>query len=167
MYKTCNKDNLDSLPTGIYEIPGEPAVLINGLPPISTTADMPTTDGNAFSYPIVNETGLVKNQGLGELLVGREVQKLFGKQLYNGIVSEFDPQYGWYRVVYEDGDTEDLEWDELIKVLQPLDIEAPLKTISMKVLRKKHKSIMDSAKKQSRTKRDDESISYAGGDLKT
>ncbi|GAA0163563.1 transporter [Lithospermum erythrorhizon] len=167
MYKTCNKDDLDSLPTGVYEITGEPAILINGLPPISATDDdMSTPDENSSSCPIVNGTGLVNNQGLGELLVGREVQKLFGNHLYRGTISEFDREYGWYKVEYEDGDFEDLEWDELVKILQPLDISAPIKTIFMKVPGKKHKSVSKSAKRRSRTKHDDVPNSNTGGELK-
>ena len=39
---------------------------------------------------------------------------------YSGTVMEFDKQSGWYRVLYEDGDSEDLDWQELEEVLLPL-----------------------------------------------
>lgn len=56
---------------------------------------------------------------------------------YYGKVIEFDGQVGWFKVKYEDGDFEDLEWHELEQVLRPLDITIPLKTIATKVNNRK------------------------------
>jgi hypothetical protein len=59
------------------------------------------------------------------------VRKLFGDQYYVGKVVKYESRSNWYSVVYEDGDQEDLEWDELEEVLLPLDITIPLRTLVM------------------------------------
>ncbi|KAJ0771520.1 hypothetical protein HanPI659440_Chr07g0270031 [Helianthus annuus] len=79
------------------------------------------------------------SESFGGLFEGREVQKTFGRKFFNGKVTEFDKETGWYRVVYEDGDFEDLEWHELQEVLIPLDVTIPLKTLVSKVIKKKQK----------------------------
>uniref|UniRef100_A0A803NCV9 Uncharacterized protein n=1 Tax=Chenopodium quinoa TaxID=63459 RepID=A0A803NCV9_CHEQI len=105
--------NLESLSAGIYELPGEPAVVINGVP--NLTAE----DGNI-------------NQGI---LTTVRLNKSA-----SDVMTEFDKETGWYRVVYEDGDFEDLEWHELQEVLQPLDITMPLKSLALKIIHKNQKS---------------------------
>ncbi|CAD5326144.1 unnamed protein product [Arabidopsis thaliana] len=105
------KQEAQSHPPGIFEIPGEPAVVINGVP------DEPQTDCMiAKDEPISSVT-----VGSGEWLEGREVRKFFLGRYYSGTVTKFDKQSGWYRVEYEDGDSEDLDWSELEEVLLPLD----------------------------------------------
>ncbi|KAH0655103.1 hypothetical protein KY290_030905 [Solanum tuberosum] len=84
------------LPPGVFEILGEPAVVINRLPLISSNAD------TFLPSPVVTDTELHKIVGFGQWFEGREGVK------------------------YEDGDDEDLEWHELEEVLQPLDINIPL-----------------------------------------
>ncbi|KAG8362796.1 hypothetical protein BUALT_Bualt09G0068300 [Buddleja alternifolia] len=144
MENTNNDDLLELSPTGVYEIPGEPAIVINGLPPLSVTDEnvMPRAVSDAQSQKLAD---------FGEWLVGREVQKLFGEQVFNGKVIQYDKEMGWYRVVYEDGDFEDLEWHELAEVLVPLDINIPLKTLAMKII-KRQKSVQKSAKSKVRTR---------------
>lgn len=128
----CKESDVESsLPPGVFKIPGEPAIVINGRPPVSSSAD------NSFPCPIVTEAESLKNDCFGQWLVGREVCKLFGDQYYYGKVIEFDGQVGWFKVKYEDGDFEDLEWHELEQVLRPLDITIPLKTIATKVNNRK------------------------------
>ncbi|XP_021727893.1 dirigent protein 17-like [Chenopodium quinoa] len=140
--------NFESLSAGIYELPGEPAVVINGVP------DLSVEDGNinqgtdpAEGTPRTvkldkSASGVSKPRytGFGEWLEGRKVQKLFDQKYYLGKVTEFDKETGWYRVVYEDGDFEDLEWHELQEVLQPLDITMPLKSLALKIIHKNRKS---------------------------
>ncbi|CAK9164745.1 unnamed protein product [Ilex paraguariensis] len=46
---------------------------------------------------------------------------------------------GWYRVLHEDGDFEDLEWHELEEVLLPLNITVPLKILALKIIKKRQK----------------------------
>ncbi|CAB67637.1 putative protein [Arabidopsis thaliana] len=109
------KQEAQSHPPGIFEIPGEPAVVINGVP------DEPQTDCMiAKDEPISSGT-----VGSGEWLEGREVRKFFLGRYYSGTVTKFDKQSGWYRVEYEDGDSEDLDWSELEEVLLPLDAPYP------------------------------------------
>ncbi|XP_024533525.1 uncharacterized protein LOC9637453 isoform X1 [Selaginella moellendorffii] len=49
----------------------------------------------------------------GFSLIGRETRKVFKGRNYIGKVIEFDPEAKFYKVVYEDGDSEELEWKEL------------------------------------------------------
>ncbi|MCD9637573.1 hypothetical protein HAX54_020940 [Datura stramonium] len=139
-------DAEESLAPGVFELPGEPAVVINGLPPISSTAD------TLFPCPTVTESESHKNAGFGQWLEGREVRKLFGDKYYYGKVIEFDGEVGWFRVKYEDGDIEDLEWHELEQVLRPLDITIPLKTLAKKIIKRKNRSIQKWGKSEGRTR---------------
>ncbi|KAJ8766386.1 hypothetical protein K2173_022445 [Erythroxylum novogranatense] len=74
--------------------------------------------------------------GYGEWFEGRRVRKLFGFENYLGNVTQFDKESGWFRVVYEDGDFEDLDWRELQEVFLPLDITVPLKSLAQKIIKK-------------------------------
>ncbi|KAL2502793.1 dirigent protein 17-like [Forsythia ovata] len=159
MDNTGNADLLESSSTGIFEIPGEPTIVINGLPPLSSGDDtlIPCAVTSAEPQTLT---------GFGDWLEGREVRKLFGEQLYNGKVAEFDKDMGWYRVVYEDGDFEDLNWGELQQVLLPLEITIPLKTLAMKVIKKRQKSIHKSEKSSGR-KRNNGASSGKGKEKKS
>ncbi|ONK77005.1 uncharacterized protein A4U43_C02F2130 [Asparagus officinalis] len=121
MEKVCNGPELD-IPA-VYEVIGEPAIVINGVPdvtPGSTACIMDTT------------TALESDDDpcFGDWLEGRKVQKVFGDQYYFGKVERYDSDMKWYRVVYEDGDFEDLEWHELEELLLPLDISVPITTFA-------------------------------------
>lgn len=131
----------ESSSTAIFELPGEPAVIINGVPKVSPICDtLVLTD--------VKQDGESQgNTGCGEWLEGRKVKKMFGDQLYTGTVTEFDKESGWYRVVYEDGDLEDLEWRELEDVLLPVDINIPLKALALKQMKKSQKTAPKSGQK--------------------
>lgn len=133
METACKEENPESLTSGVFKLPGEPAVVINGVPPITLS------DGNLVLCETVSDIESHRNTIFGEWLVGRKVQKLFGEQLFNGKVIEFDKEAGWYRVVYGDGDFEDLEWHELQELLLPLDITIPLKALASKVIKKRQK----------------------------
>ncbi|PKI62166.1 hypothetical protein CRG98_017539 [Punica granatum] len=121
-------------PAMVYHLPGEPAVVIDGV--LDPTAE---AEPSGPSDPKAEREPARGNPGLGVWLEGREVRKLFGAQYYSGTVTEFDKEAGWYRVVYEDGDFEDLEWHELEEVLVPVDIGIPLKSLAQRVLRKNQK----------------------------
>ncbi|GAB2272425.1 hypothetical protein Dimus_007250 [Dionaea muscipula] len=120
---------------GVYKLPGEPVVLINGVPDVASS-DLGFVGCN--NQTEAEETP--RNTGFGEWLEGREIRKLFGEQYYSGTVSEYDKETGWFRVVYEDGDFEDLEWHEVRQVLQPLDVSVPLRTLALRIIRKNKKS---------------------------
>ncbi|KAF8050537.1 hypothetical protein N665_1945s0008 [Sinapis alba] len=115
------------LPLEIYEIPGEPAVVINGVPNEPQTECMITKD-----EPKPSSTTTV---GCGEWLEGRQVRKFFLGQYYSGTVTKFDKGTGWYMVEYEDGDSEELDWSELEEVLLPMDVTIPLRSISLWVIK--------------------------------
>ncbi|KAD5961788.1 hypothetical protein R6Q59_014670 [Mikania micrantha] len=127
-------DNPDSPTSGIFAIPGEPALVINGVPPVCASGH-----DNLILGEVESNVDSKINESFGVWFEGREVQKLFGGRLFNGKVTEFDKETGWYRVVYEDGDFEDLEWHELQEVLMPLDVTIPLKTLASKVIKKRQK----------------------------
>ena len=118
----------------IFELPGEPAIVINGVPEI-TSSNSNTAVCNASS---VIETQ--RKSGFGEWLEGRQVQKWFLGRYYLGVVTEYDKYTGWYRVYYEDGDSEDLDWKELEGILLPLDVTVSLKTMAQRIVRKNKKS---------------------------
>ncbi|PIN15003.1 hypothetical protein CDL12_12364 [Handroanthus impetiginosus] len=142
-----NDEDFTEFPsTDVFEIPGEPAIVVNGLPPLSST------DANLIPCPITNSKPRPL-AGFGAWLQGREVRKLFGDQFFNGRVSEFDQEMEWFRVLYEDGDCEDLEWHELMEVLVPLDINIPLRTLTMKIIKKRQKSLKKSAKIKVRSRK--------------
>ncbi|KAL6987506.1 hypothetical protein U1Q18_013250 [Sarracenia purpurea var. burkii] len=140
MNNTCKEEESKSLQTDIFELPGEPAIVINGVPPL------PPNNDTLVPCDIVSGAESYRTPGFGEWLKDREVRKLFGDQFYNGKVTEFDRETGWYRVVYEDGDFEDLEWRELEELLLPLDITVPLKALSLKIIRKRQRSTQRSGK---------------------
>ncbi|KAI4349233.1 hypothetical protein L6164_009850 [Bauhinia variegata] len=130
----------------VFELPGEPAIVINGVPDIIPSGS---------TIPFHNASSTVITQGnsnFGEWLEGREVLKLYRGQYYSGTVMEFDKESGWYRVLYEDGDSEDLDWKELEEVLLPLDVTVPLKTLAHKIVRRSkkamHKSVQNVALSQ-------------------
>ncbi|KAF5747547.1 hypothetical protein HS088_TW05G00270 [Tripterygium wilfordii] len=124
-------DSESSLSAKIFELVGEPAIVINGVPDLATPNDA-ESQGNDKSPGI-------ETLYLGEWLEGREVKKKFGEHYYLGTVTKSDRETGWYRVLYEDGDSEDLDWNELEEVLLPLDITVPLKSLALKIIKKTQK----------------------------
>lgn len=141
MENHCKEEKSESLVTGVFELPGEPAVVINGVPPAVNNGD------NSTLRETVNDIESQKETIFGEWLVGRKVQKLFEQKLYNGKVTKFEKESGWYRIHYDDGDFEDLEWHELKELLLPLDITVPLKTLASKVIKKSEKLAQKSVPK--------------------
>lgn len=75
--------------------------------------------------------------GGGAKLIGRKTRKDFGGQLYIGEIVNYDNRVKYYKVRYEDGDEEELEWSELESTLLPqeehqqvLALEAPYQVVS-------------------------------------
>lgn len=74
--------------------------------------------------------------GGGVKMIGRRTRKDFGGQVYNGEVVGYDSRAKYYKVRYEDGDEEELEWDELKPTILPQDeqqqvlaLEAPYQVV--------------------------------------
>eukprot|EP00250_Pteridium_aquilinum_P016558 c23161_g3_i2 orf=2421-5072(-) len=59
--------------------------------------------------------------GGGAKLIGRKTKKDFGGQFYIGEIVHYDNRVKYYKVRYEDGDEEELEWGELAPTLLPQD----------------------------------------------
>ncbi|KAG9456166.1 hypothetical protein H6P81_000674 [Aristolochia fimbriata] len=112
----------------VYELQGEPAVVINGVPALN--ADL-NECASSNTLDINSDACLRNNRGFGKALEGRVIRKMFSDQYYYGKVTEFDEETSWYRVDYEDGDFEDLEWHELEELLLPLDVSLSLKQVAM------------------------------------
>ncbi|XP_058073574.1 uncharacterized protein LOC131222503 isoform X2 [Magnolia sinica] len=146
MEKTCIEQESESSSVGISEVPGEPAIVINGVP------NMAPIDGASTSSDSTSDSESEVNPGFGEWLEGRGVRKMFGDQYYSGKVVKFDAESNWYRVVYEDDDFEDLEWQELQEVLLPLDIAIPLEALALKI-HKYEKSVDGSEENASRSRK--------------
>ncbi|KAL9178964.1 hypothetical protein ACHAXT_011937 [Thalassiosira profunda] len=49
----------------------------------------------------------------GASYVGKRVSKDFDGEVYSGTVKKYFPRKGWWNVVYDDGDKEDMEWEDL------------------------------------------------------
>ncbi|WMV51421.1 hypothetical protein MTR67_044806 [Solanum verrucosum] len=135
-----NDNKEESLVPGVFEIPGEPVVVINGLPPVSSSVD-------TFS-PLTTVTDAAESLDtvIGPWFEGREVRKLFGNKYYYGEITEFDGEVGRFKVKYENGNVEELEWNEFDQVLQPLNLNIPLAIISTESIRRKKRSIRNSGK---------------------
>ncbi|XP_024395365.1 uncharacterized protein [Physcomitrium patens] len=74
--------------------------------------------GNGNTAPEHKEDDMpVMVHGEGEALVGRSVVKKFRRTKYSGKVTAYDPECKWYKVSYEDGDEEELEYKELAQLL--------------------------------------------------
>ncbi|CAL9074907.1 unnamed protein product [Musa textilis] len=117
-------------PPVVFEVIGEPAIVIDGVPPMLPGSSVPV-------HKDITGVGSINDPCFGEWLEGRKVRKLFGDQYYSGTVVKFDTEVNWYRVIYEDGDSEDLEWHELEEVLLPLDISIPLTTLALQMCKLK------------------------------
>ncbi|XP_047331637.1 dirigent protein 17-like [Impatiens glandulifera] len=116
-----NNYELESLVTGVFELTGEPAIIINGVPTLPSTDLVPIEVISNAELTIVTE--------FGEWLEGRGVRKIFEGKFYDGKVTMYDKENCWYRVLYEDNDFEDSDWHELEKVLLPLDVNVSLRTL--------------------------------------
>ncbi|KAH0752117.1 hypothetical protein KY285_005265 [Solanum tuberosum] len=141
-----NDNKEEFLVPGVFDIPGEPAVVINGLPPVSSSVD-------TFS-PLATVTDAAEeslDSVIGPWFEGREVRKLFGNKYYYGEITEFDGEVGRFKVKYENGNVEELEWNELDQVFQPLNLNIPLATISTESIRRKQRSIQKSGKSEGGT----------------
>lgn len=122
MEKVCNGQESES--TNVFEVIGEPAIIINGVPNLTLGCMA------LIHVDVISDAEADSDPGFGEWLEGRKIEKMFGDHLYSGKVVKYDSETKWYRVVYEDGDSEDLEWHELEEVLLPLDISIPLITLA-------------------------------------
>ncbi|GBG86683.1 hypothetical protein CBR_g41746 [Chara braunii] len=81
--------------------------------------------------------------GGGQKLIGRKTSKKFGRRTFVGEVMSFDEEHKWYKVIYEDGDEEELEWLELKPTLQSVgqgsSLMAPTSSIEMPLGKRKRK----------------------------
>jgi hypothetical protein len=109
---------------------GEPAVLVeHSTQQVAiTTVNYNHTEnhGNGNSALEASQGGVTEvSYGDGEALIGRSVVKKFSRKKYIGRIVAYDPNTRWYKVVYEDGDEEELEWKELEPILVPLNGSLP------------------------------------------
>jgi len=141
-----------STQVGVVAISGEPAIVINGVPDPS-----PDFLNDIAAKKSVTETILESSEhyGQGEWLKGREVLKKFGRKCYKGKVHNYDSETNWYEIIYEDGDSEEMELCDLQTVMVPLDIKSSLRTWLLKLTNangEKHKSQRKEKNKVSKEK---------------
>uniref|UniRef100_A0A0E0JQP7 PTM/DIR17-like Tudor domain-containing protein n=1 Tax=Oryza punctata TaxID=4537 RepID=A0A0E0JQP7_ORYPU len=113
----------ESETVSVVKVAREPAIIINGVP------DLPPDVASESQPEPSNAAEPQVDHRFGEWLEGRKVRKPFGDKYFVGKVDKYDSESNWYNVVYQDGDQEDLEWNEVEEVLLPLDITIPLKTL--------------------------------------
>lgn len=70
---------------------------------------------------------------VGFRLVGFEVLKRFGEDEFAGVVVGFDRKTEWYKVVYEDDDQEEMDLEELQKIIRPESRPANIEEASKRV----------------------------------
>ena len=70
---------------------------------------------------------------VGFRLVGFEGLKRFGEDEFAGVVVGFDRKTEWYRVVYEDDDQEEMDLEELQKIIRPESRPANIEEASKRV----------------------------------
>lgn len=119
-----------STQVGVVAISGEPAIVINGVPNPSPDFLNVIAAKKSVTETILESSG---HYGQGEWLEGREVLKKFGRKCYKGKVHNYDSETNWYEVIYEDGDSEEMELCDLQKVMVPLDIRSSLRTWLLKL----------------------------------
>ncbi|KAM3736873.1 hypothetical protein ACB098_09G014900 [Castanea mollissima] len=88
MENTSTEQEPESSSTGIFKLPGEPAIVINGVPNVSAIDSTPVLSNT------VNDAERNRNTAFGDWLEGRVVQKLFGNRYFSGVVTEFDKEAG-------------------------------------------------------------------------
>ncbi|KAK7284250.1 hypothetical protein RJT34_18992 [Clitoria ternatea] len=140
-----NLQESNTLAVGVYEIPGESAVMINGVPDVISIDNTipPCNASNNFETKWPN--------GLGECFKGREVKKCLRGRYYSGTVIDFDKESGRYRVLYQNGVSVDLLWKDLQEVLLPVDVTIPLQDLLQRPFKQDKKSAKNEA--QSNIKR--------------
>ncbi|GAQ91245.1 hypothetical protein KFL_007510020 [Klebsormidium nitens] len=95
--------------------------------------------------------GAAANDGPGQEVVGKPVRKKFGNKFFSGTVENYDPAEKWYKVTYEDGDTEEVDWAELSKLVANAEAKSPAKrkaTPAKAPAAKKAKAVEAPAEKQ-------------------
>ena len=97
---------------------------------------------------------MADGESKGMVLVGLPVLKVFAEGLFRGKVTNYDEKYGYYKVVYEDGDVEELEWLELRSILQT-------QSASTQVAGRGRKSANGKLKRQTTAGEDPEAVSAA------
>lgn len=100
---------------GKYEYP--PEELVKAL---EACKSYTTTDNETFALQMKHVGRLPEGPQFKKFLCkvknGSKVEKAFGGQLYKGEIWEYDADMDWYRVVYEDGDEEDMDIDDAMAV---------------------------------------------------
>ncbi|MCO5613529.1 hypothetical protein L7F22_067806 [Adiantum nelumboides] len=142
-----------------------PAEVDNGLP------DAPTSDGVEVKVPdATNAAEIIDTAQKSELgggglevtdeeisaIKGQKVVKKFGRKNFDGEVVDFDPETKWFKIVYEDGDDEDLELLEVKEILASAKKKRPRAEgdadgSSQKTAKKPKKTGSDSTAKKSRS----------------
>ncbi|XP_024400949.1 uncharacterized protein [Physcomitrium patens] len=98
----------------------EPAMIAQQSTVATATTEHDGKYANGNTVPEKEDDKPATLHGEGEALVGRSIIKKFKRTKYSGKVAGYDQDCKWYKVVYDDGDEEELEYKEL----GPLLVEA-------------------------------------------
>mmetsp|Transcript_6644 Transcript_6644/g.10081 ORF Transcript_6644/g.10081 Transcript_6644/m.10081 type:complete len:541 (+) Transcript_6644:80-1702(+) len=82
----------------------------------STRAEKNGSDANETDTHVLARAG-TSSAASPRRYIGDRVRCYFGKDPHDGVVTAYDPDNGWYRVVYDDGDVEDNTLGELKGIL--------------------------------------------------
>eukprot|EP00250_Pteridium_aquilinum_P016036 c22908_g1_i3 orf=291-1838(-) len=89
-----------------------------------------------------------------QAIKGRKVVKKFGRKNYEGEVVDYDAENQWFKVVYEDGDEEDLELVEVKEILLTEDTSANTSTAKRKRLHREGGDLDQQARKPKKHRKD-------------
>ncbi|MCO5609055.1 hypothetical protein L7F22_063276 [Adiantum nelumboides] len=142
-----------------------PAEVDNGLPDVLTSDGVEVKVPDATNAAEIIDTAQKSELGGGGLEVtdeeisaikGQKVVKKFGRKNFEGEVVDFDPETKWFKVVYEDGDDEDLELLEVKEILASAKKKRPRAEgdadgSSQKTAKKPKKTGSESTAKKSRS----------------
>lgn len=85
--------------------------------------EVESTESRRGREPVVERVPLDEAKHRAEAahpgaLRGAEVRKMFEGELFDGRVDLYEEDQGWYRVVYQDGDFEEMDPEEILTVLK-------------------------------------------------
>jgi len=121
---------------------------------VDVSNSVPGFHDSAKSDSLESSQKITPAEGGGIALIGRKTKKDFGGQVYEGEVIDYDYKAKYYKVKYNDGDEEELEWTEL----NPTLVHAYQKPLSFKsMLRARNMAARPKVQDQSTSSKDDAS----------
>ncbi|KAI5082104.1 hypothetical protein GOP47_0001847 [Adiantum capillus-veneris] len=113
----------------VSSVEGETVLIVESLGVLPTTklentlsgATGGASEGDGQRMEAGMKVNLESMLEAGKDLVGMKVKKKFGNEFFEGKVVEYEPDLNWYKVMYEDGDEEELDLKEVRKLVSEVD----------------------------------------------